>query len=361
MASALRLTSLTESRMTAWSSTMRFSPSDRPLSRYTDNAANASSSINSTAKARPSRVRMRSQRVGLRGKAGGMFMRQRPVVAPASRGAPAGQQQARGGDIGGAGHVMHIAGPDQGIDVGFVGLRGHRVTQEDDAVQVTGRQPRADLQVTAQRAAEHALDHEAMGGGEPGTGGAGGHQRAAAQQGQIVAGQGNHGVLLAVVGDQCKLHVGAGSRVRRVGTLHARRGAKREELGRSARGGGPVTNLYPGGAAAASFGAAAAFAEINGALNAAQGCRLTRSCSSRLGRPAASVLLSVPLAGAAMPLPPLRATVCQRCIGRSSVDWISTSPSSTSKARRTGALPPGQVGVTLKRCTAWRSPWRGPA
>jgi hypothetical protein len=67
------------------------------------------------------------------------------------------QQHARRRLVGRAGYVVHVAGPNQGVDVGLVRLRRHGITQEDHQVELASGQARADLQVTAERTAEQPL------------------------------------------------------------------------------------------------------------------------------------------------------------------------------------------------------------
>jgi hypothetical protein len=63
-------------------------------------------------------------------------------------------------------------------------------------------QQRADLQVAAQRAGMLAVHRQPQFGGQPAARGAGGGQRAAAQEAGVFAGQRDHVVFLPVVGDQ---------------------------------------------------------------------------------------------------------------------------------------------------------------
>jgi hypothetical protein len=79
---------------------------------------------------------------------------------------------------------VHIARPQQGADVGFVGLGGHGVAQEDHAVHLAHGQACAYLKVAAQRAAEQAFHGQAHLGLKPPAGGAGGHEGVLAKQGR---------------------------------------------------------------------------------------------------------------------------------------------------------------------------------
>ena len=85
-------------------------------------------------------------------------------------------------------------------------LRRHRVTQENDGIDTADRQSRADLQVAAHRAAEHALDFECGLDMQPSAGGAGRDQMAARQKvGELFREQ-HHVVFLVVVSDQRDVH-----------------------------------------------------------------------------------------------------------------------------------------------------------
>src|SRR5438067_13815531 len=61
------------------------------------------------------------------------------------------QHQACAGHVGRARDVVDVAGAHQGVDVRLVRLRGHRVAQEDHAIDLAVDQLGADLQVAAHR------------------------------------------------------------------------------------------------------------------------------------------------------------------------------------------------------------------
>jgi hypothetical protein len=113
---------------------------------------------------------------------------------------------ARAGLVGGAHHVVDVAGAHQGVDVRLVRLRRHRVAQEDHRVDPAFGQARADLQVAAQRAAEQAFHLEAGLGDQARAGGAGGHHVAAGEERREVTRERDHQVFLGVVRDQGDVH-----------------------------------------------------------------------------------------------------------------------------------------------------------
>ena len=63
------------------------------------------------------------------------------------------QQDACGGHVGSAGHIVNIAGAHKGVDVGLVRLGGHGVAQKHDGVNPAGSQTCADLQIATERSA----------------------------------------------------------------------------------------------------------------------------------------------------------------------------------------------------------------
>jgi hypothetical protein len=86
---------------------------------------------------------------------------------------------------------------------GSCGCRRHRVAQEHHELHLAHGQPRADLEVAAQGAAQDAFDVEADFVAQAHARGAGGDQPMAREHGPEFPRQRDHAVLHAVVRDQC--------------------------------------------------------------------------------------------------------------------------------------------------------------
>ena len=97
---------------------------------------------------------------------------------------------------------MHVAGAHQGVDVGFMGLRGHRVAQKHHRIDLATGQSCADLQVAAKRAGQEAFDFQTRRRGDTCTRRARSAQLALHQNRPKILSQRDDVVFLGIVGDQ---------------------------------------------------------------------------------------------------------------------------------------------------------------
>lgn len=65
------------------------------------------------------------------------------------------------GWVGGKGHVVNVTDANEGADVGFVRLRGQRVTKENHGQHLALCHQRTNLLIPAQRPRQHAGDWQA--------------------------------------------------------------------------------------------------------------------------------------------------------------------------------------------------------
>jgi len=80
----------------------------------------------------------------MRGRTGALLPSLRLVEEPVD-------EQLRGGDVRRERDVFHVADPQERGDIGLVSLCGERIAEEDDAVDRSVGDLRADLQVAAER------------------------------------------------------------------------------------------------------------------------------------------------------------------------------------------------------------------
>src|SRR6202035_1507271 len=117
-------------------------------------------------------------------------------------------EQRRGDEVVGAGavagdrYVPHHRDPDEGLDVGVVRLRAHRIPEEDQHVEASRRDERADLLVAAEWAALEAGDGRAEALAEQPAGGAGRVQDVVGEDVPVVLDPLEEVVFPVVVGDQ---------------------------------------------------------------------------------------------------------------------------------------------------------------
>lgn len=97
---------------------------------------------------------------------------------------------------------MDVADSEEGGDVGFVGLGGEGIPEEDDRLDGTLDDSGADLKVPSVRTGGEALDVEPGLLIEDGAGGPGGEEREAGEQGLVIFGEGRQIEFPLVVGDQ---------------------------------------------------------------------------------------------------------------------------------------------------------------
>ena len=97
---------------------------------------------------------------------------------------------------------MHITGPHQCVDIGFMRLWRHGVAQKNNGIDFTRRQTGADLQIPAKRATEHALNLQAQFIRQALAGRTGCAQGALPEKWRELPGKFHHRGLLVVVCDQ---------------------------------------------------------------------------------------------------------------------------------------------------------------
>ena len=98
---------------------------------------------------------------------------------------------------------MYVTRSHKGVDVRFVWLRRHRITQKYDAIDGANRQAGADLQISTHRATEHTLHGQAQFAGQSSPRGTGCRQLALTEKRQKLSRQIDHVGLLVVVCNQC--------------------------------------------------------------------------------------------------------------------------------------------------------------
>ena len=111
-----------------------------------------------------------------------------------------------GGDVGGHRDVMYVAQAQQVHLVGFTGLGGDGVAEEEEHVHLVAGDARRDLLVTAVFPRHEALYIQPGGFGHQPPGGPGGDQPVRRQNAAIRDAELNHQFLFGIVCNQCNRH-----------------------------------------------------------------------------------------------------------------------------------------------------------
>ena len=113
-----------------------------------------------------------------------------------------GNEVVGAGAVAGDGDVPHHRDPDEGLDIGIVRLRAHRIPEEDEHVELPRRDERADLLVSSEGTALEAGDGQVERLGEQPAGGAGRVQDVVGEDVPVVLGSLEEVAFPVVVGDQ---------------------------------------------------------------------------------------------------------------------------------------------------------------